>query len=84
MPAQDDPTPPAPRPSSPEPVEQDARRDSDTAWNSVSYLMTGIFGGALAGWALDRWLGTAFLTPVLLLAGAASTVYYVWFRYGSR
>jgi F0F1-type ATP synthase assembly protein I len=53
-------------------------------WNVVSYLISGpvMFGGI--GWALDRWLGTAFLVPVGILAGMAVSLYLVWFRYGTQ
>ncbi len=53
-------------------------------WNVVSYLISGpvLFGGI--GWALDVWLGTAFLVPVGILAGMAVSLYFVWFRYGTQ
>ncbi|NAZ86191.1 hypothetical protein GTR00_08790 [Kineococcus sp. T90] len=54
------------------------------AWNAVSYLMSGIVGFGLLGLLLDRWLGTSFLAVVGCLGGMALSIYYVWFRYGSR
>jgi len=41
-----------------------------------------LYGGI--GWALDSWLGTAFLLPVGIVGGVALSLYLIWFRYGSR
>jgi F0F1-type ATP synthase assembly protein I len=52
-------------------------------WNVVSYLISGpVVFGAL-GWLLDRWLHTGFLLPAGILVGMATSLYYVWFRYGT-
>ncbi|WP_432520925.1 hypothetical protein [Kineococcus sp. SYSU DK006] len=66
------------------PAARAPRSDSDVAWNSMGYLLTGLLFGVGGGLALDAWWGTSFMTPVLTVLGLGSTVYYVWFRYGSR
>ena len=50
----------------------------------VGYLLAGplVYGGI--GWALDHWLGTAFLLPLGIVGGVALSLYLIWFRYGSR
>lgn len=70
-----------------EPPDPDAghpRLEESRMWNVVSYLISGpvMFGGI--GWALDRWLATAFLVPIGILAGMAVSLYLVWFRYGTQ
>lgn len=43
-----------------------------------------IFGGVLAGYYLDRWLGTGHVfTLGLLMAGVATGFYNLW-RFGQR
>ncbi|MEP7017991.1 MAG: AtpZ/AtpI family protein [Actinomycetota bacterium] len=68
----------------PDPDAGHPRLEEAHMWNVVSYLISGpvMFGGI--GWALDRWLGTAFLVPVGILAGMAVSLYLVWFRYGTQ
>jgi F0F1-type ATP synthase assembly protein I len=68
----------------PDPDAGHPRLEEAHMWNAVSYLISGpvLFGGI--GWALDRWLGTAFLVPVGILAGMAVSLYLVWFRYGTQ
>lgn len=53
------------------------------AWNAFSYLPGGLLLGGLAGWGLDRWLGTSWIIGVGLLAGVALSLYVIWVRYGS-
>lgn len=53
------------------------------AWNAFSYLPAGLLMGGLAGWGLDRWLGTTWIIAVGLLAGVALSLYVIWVRYGS-
>ncbi|WP_205705389.1 AtpZ/AtpI family protein [Kineococcus indalonis] len=67
-----------------EDAREQARLQDSVAWNAVSYLMSGIVGFGLLGLLLDRWLGTSFLAVVGCLGGMALSIYYVWFRYGSR
>ncbi|MEZ0166309.1 hypothetical protein AB2L27_16230 [Kineococcus sp. LSe6-4] len=77
----------APRAEDGRPVGENTpvvRSDSDVAWNSMAYLLSGLLFGLGGGIALDAWWGTSFMTPTLTVLGLASTVYYVWFRYGSR
>jgi len=68
----------------PDPDAGHPRLEEAHMWNVVSYLISGpvLFGGI--GWALDGWLGTAFLVPVGILAGMAVSLYLVWFRYGTQ
>ena len=68
----------------PDPDAGHPRLEEAHMWNVVSYLISGpaLFGGI--GWALDRWLGTAFLVPVGILVGMAVSLYLVWFRYGTQ
>ncbi|MEO8518665.1 MAG: AtpZ/AtpI family protein [Dermatophilaceae bacterium] len=68
----------------PDPDAGHPRLEEAHMWNVVSYLISGpvLFGGI--GWALDVWLGTAFLVAVGILAGMAVSLYLVWFRYGTQ
>jgi F0F1-type ATP synthase assembly protein I len=68
----------------PDPDAGHPRLEEAHMWNVVSYLISGpvLFGGI--GWALDRWLGTAFFVPVGILAGMAVSLYLVWVRYGTQ
>lgn len=72
------------RPEQPQPPEGEHPRLAESAmWNVVSYLISGpVVFGAL-GWLLDRWLHTGFLLPAGILVGMATSLYYVWFRYGT-
>lgn len=53
------------------------------AWNITALLMAGVLALGLPGWLLDRWLGTAWLLPVGLVAGMALALTTIWFRYGT-
>ena len=67
----------------PDPDEGHPRLAESSAWNVVSYLISGpVMFGAVGG-LLDHWLGTGFLLPVGILAGMALSLYLVWFRYGT-
>ena len=73
------------RPDQPDEAQRAAdRRDSEMYTKVVGYLVAGplVYGGI--GWALDHWLGTAFLLPVGIVGGVALSLYLIWFRYGSR
>jgi F0F1-type ATP synthase assembly protein I len=76
--------PPGSPDGAPDPDAGHPRLEEAHMWNVVSYLISGpvLFGGI--GWALDRWLGTAFLVPVGILAGMAVSLYLVWVRYGTQ
>jgi ATP synthase protein I len=39
----------------------------------------GFYG--LAGWALDRWLGTSFLVAIGILVGAGLGIYMTYARF---
>jgi hypothetical protein len=76
--------PPSESAGPPDPDAGHPRLEEAHMWNAVSYLISGpvLFGGV--GWALDSWLGTAFLLPVGILGGMAVSLYLVWFRYGTH
>lgn len=82
MPGSTEPTGP-PAASTPA-VGSEARREPDLFAEVVSRLLGGplAFGGL--GWALDHWLGTAFLLPVGAIVGMALSLYVVWLRYGTE
>lgn len=52
-----------------------------SASTASAYLLAGpaLYGGL--GWLVDRWLGTSFLLPVGILAGAVLSAYVVTVRY---
>ena len=55
---------------------------ADEGWAVLTTLIGGfVFWGGI-GWALDRWWGTTFLTPVGLIVGMALGIYAVVARYG--
>jgi hypothetical protein len=60
------------------------RRESDSAWRSVAYLLTGplVYGGL--GYLADLWLGTSWLVGVGIVGGMALSLYLIWFRYGTH
>lgn len=79
------PEPTKPTPESFERSDSAAERVSaqSLATSVTAYLISGpvVFGGA--GWGLDHWLGTGFLTVIGLLVGMALSLYVVWLRYGT-
>lgn len=48
----------------------------------IAYLVAGPLTFGLAGWGLDRLLGTSFLLVVGLLFGMGLAFYVIWLRYG--
>lgn len=64
-------------------VPADLPPSEAAAWNAFSYLPAGLLMGGLAGWGVDRWLGTSWVVAVGLLAGLALSLYVIWVRYGS-
>lgn len=52
-----------------------------SASTASGYLLAGpaLYGGL--GWLVDHWLGTSFLLPVGIVAGAALSAYVVTVRY---
>jgi hypothetical protein len=79
------PSTPPDQPDGPDEAQRAAdRRDSEMYTKVVGYMLAGpLFYGGI-GWALDHWLGTAFLLPVGIVGGVALSLYLIWFRYGSR
>ena len=62
------------------PVERDAPEGRGEAmglaFRIATELVAGVFIGALLGWALDKWLGTApILLIVFLLFGVAAALF---------
>jgi F0F1-type ATP synthase assembly protein I len=55
---------------------------ADEGWAVLTTLIGGfvLWGGI--GWALDRWWGTSFLTPVGLIVGMVLGIYAVVARHG--
>lgn len=73
--------------------EADSAR-SNTTWSGadggmdrglrvLSYLLSGVIVYGLLGWLGDHLLGTGFLLPVGIVAGAAMGVYVIIRRYGT-
>lgn len=60
------------------------RREQDSAWRAVAYLLTGplIYGGL--GALADHWLGTSWLVGAGIVGGMALSLYLIWFRYGTH
>lgn len=54
----------------------------DTGMRVLSYLIAGVMVYGLLGWVGDHFLGTRFLLPVGIIAGAAFGVYVVIRRFG--
>ncbi|WP_341925887.1 AtpZ/AtpI family protein [Nocardioides psychrotolerans] len=50
-------------------------------WNAFGYLVSGVLLYGLAGWLLDRWLGTTFLVAIGILLGAILGTYQTWARF---
>jgi hypothetical protein len=55
---------------------------ADEGWAVMTTLIGGFVLWGAVGWALDRWFGTHFLTPVGLLIGMALGIYAVVARHG--
>lgn len=54
----------------------------DRGMRVLSYLLSGVIVYGLLGWLGDHLLGTVFLLPVGIVAGAAMGVYVIIRRYG--
>jgi len=61
-----------------------AMRETYDMYSAMAYVLAGPLTFGPIGWILDRLLGTSFVLPVGLLAGMFLSLYYVWFRYGTR
>lgn len=70
----------APHDSSAERRDDPSRPHGDP-WNAFGYLVSGVLLYGIAGWALDRWLGTSFLVAVGILVGAALGTYQTYKRF---
>lgn len=60
----------------------ESRRSADSANGIIASMLAGPLMMGPAGWALDTWLGTAFLLPVGILVGVGLSGYSIWLRYG--
>ena len=50
-------------------------------WHAFGYVVSGVGVYGLAGWALDRWLGTTFLVAIGILIGAGFGLYMTYARF---
>ena len=50
-------------------------------WVAFGYLVAGIGFYGFVGWAIGRWLGVSYLTPLGIVLGAALGIYLVFRRY---
>jgi len=55
-----------------------APRRSEDPWVAFGAIVAGVLLYGMAGWLLDRWLGTSFLVVVGILLGAGLGLYRVW------
>jgi F0F1-type ATP synthase assembly protein I len=54
----------------------------DLGLRVLSYLISGVLVYGLLGWLGDRYLGTKFLLPIGIVAGAAFGAYVIIRRFG--
>jgi ATP synthase protein I len=54
----------------------------DLGLRVLSYLISGVMVYGLLGWLGDHYLGTKFLLPIGIVAGAAFGAYVIIRRYG--
>ena len=64
------------------PTKRDASVGMDQGMRVLSYLIAGVGVYGLLGWLGDRLLGTSFLLPIGIVAGAAFGVYVIIRRFG--
>src|SRR5215218_9897448 len=50
-------------------------------WHAFGYIVSGVALYGLAGWALDRWLGTTFLVAIGIPIGARLGTYLTHARF---
>lgn len=50
-------------------------------WHAFGYIVSGVAFYGLAGWALDRWIGTTFLVAIGILVGAGFGIYMTYARF---
>ena len=53
-------------------------------WHAFGYVVSGVGVYGLAGWALDRWLGTTFLVALGILIGAGFGIYMTYARFNKQ
>lgn len=63
---------------------KDQQFDNNAGVTIVSILLAGIGFYTLAGWAIDRWLGTQWGVPVGAVIGVVLSLYMVMKRYGGQ
>jgi len=61
-----------------------ANREENAMWSIFGYLLSGLLFWGGIGYALDKWLGTAYLTLIGLLVGISGAIYLVWLRFGRQ
>lgn len=59
------------------PAHEPVRRSTDP-WAAVGRLSGGVLIYGAAGWLLDRWWETSFMTPIGILFGAALGTWTVY------
>ena len=64
------------------PTRSEAAAGMDQGLRVLSYLIAGVLVYGLLGWAGDHFLGTEFLLPIGIVAGAGFGVYVVIRRFG--
>jgi F0F1-type ATP synthase assembly protein I len=69
------------RPNPPSTTDEAPQGDP---WHAFGYLTSGVLVYGMAGWALDRWLGTSFLVVIGVLFGAVLGLYLTWMRFRPR
>ncbi|HET9562328.1 MAG TPA: hypothetical protein VFP01_09485 [Propionibacteriaceae bacterium] len=57
-------------------------RGMDLGLRVLSYLISGVLVYGVLGWLGDHYLGTKFLLPIGIVAGAAFGAYVIIRRYG--
>jgi len=67
----------------PEP-DRVAMRETVDMYNAMAYVLAGPLTFGPIGWGADHLLGTSWGLPLGILAGMVLSLYYVWFRYGTR
>ena len=67
----------------PPPTGSDDAHKGDP-WHAFGYIVSGVALYGLAGWLLDRWLGTTFLVALGILAGAGLGIYMTFARFNKQ